>query len=353
LQRHRRIIQDASVVVEDTPEISKIEPEKISNVPVVVLPEIIEDTLDKRRQNARIKKNASDDEDQELPLEVEEDIENDEESSSVSGSDSEGGKEDWDQFAPSKVPKPRFIKKEKRQTIQEKEQAQKEEERIKEEKEKQIQEKKERTKHLLKEAMERERTALKVEEEIAVSDDDDDEETQQNEYELWKLRELVRIRRERDEREKWRLERLDVERRRSMTDDEVAAEKRKNKEGYKEKKFMKYLQKYYHKGAFYHEDLKTLQDVGHDWTAATGEDKWIDRTMLPKVMQVKNFGRAGRTKYTHLKNEDTSKLDDPWATITTNPQYLQKIGGVGGFDRPTKKRKVTTAPSSSNTNTNT
>jgi len=62
--------------------------------------------------------------------------------------------------------------------------------------------------------------------------------------------------------------------------------------------------------------------------------------MLPKVMQVKNFGRAGRTKYTHLKNEDTSKLDDPWAAATYNPQYTQKMGGTGGFERPSKKRKM-------------
>jgi len=105
---------------------------------------------------------------------------------------------------------------------------------------------------------------------------------------------------------------------------------------------MKYLQKYYHKGAFFHENINELQKT-HEWTAATGEDKWIDRTMLPKVMQVKNFGRAGRTKYTHLKNEDTSKTDDPWSAASFNPNYLMKLGGFGGtFERPSKKRKIVT-----------
>jgi len=193
------------------------------------------------------------------------------------------------------------------------------------------------------EAIEREKTSKIIEEEVVLTDDDEDEQTQQKEYELWKLRELVRIRRERDDREKWRLERLEVDRRRGLTDEELMNEKRKNKEGTKDKKYMKYLQKYYHKGAYFHENIRDLEK-NHEWTAATGEDKWIDRTMLPKVMQVKNFGRAGRTKYTHLKNEDTTKTDDPWASAAFNPQYLMKMGGFGGgFDRPSKKRKTVTA----------
>ena len=44
-----------------------------------------------------------------------------------------------------------------------------------------------------------------------------------------------------------------------------------------------------------------------DFSGATLEDQF-DKTVLPKVMQVKNFGRSGRTKYTHLVDQDTTKV---------------------------------------------
>lgn len=56
------------------------------------------------------------------------------------------------------------------------------------------------------------------------------------------------------------------------------------------------MQKYYHKGAFYVDDdsVRSKDDVRkRDATEATLEDKF-NKEMLPTVMQVKNFGRAGR-----------------------------------------------------------
>lgn len=42
----------------------------------------------------------------------------------------------------------------------------------------------------------------------------------------------------------------------------------------------------------------------HDYTQAT--ESTVDVSMLPKVMQVRNFGKRSRTKYTHLVDQDTT-----------------------------------------------
>lgn len=70
-----------------------------------------------------------------------------------------------------------------------------------------------------------------------------------------------------------------------------------------------FMQKYYHKGAFYQD---TESDVlKRDYSAPT-IDEVRNKEVLPKIMQVKNFGLAGRTKYTHLVDQDTSSRDSPW-----------------------------------------
>merc|ERR1712071_292438 len=100
----------------------------------------------------------------------------------------------------------------------------------------------------------------------------------------------------------------------------------------------KFMQKYYHRGAFYLEDEENVlkRDVSH----ATLEDKF-DKSILPKVMQVKNFGRSGRTKYTHLVDQDTSQPDAPWASHTAQNLkfHTQHAGGVKQvFERPALKK---------------
>ena len=78
-----------------------------------------------------------------------------------------------------------------------------------------------------------------------------------------------------------------------------------------------------------------------DYSAATLEDKF-DKTVLPKVMQVKNFGRSGRTKYTHLVDQDTTQFDAAWSQDTAqNLKFqLNHAGGLkSNFERPSSKKK--------------
>ena len=76
-----------------------------------------------------------------------------------------------------------------------------------------------------------------------------------------------------------------------------------------------------------------------DITAPTLEDHF-DKTVLPKVMQVKNFGRSGRTKYTHLVDQDTTEFSSAWGVDSAQAMKFQLRTGGGMkevYDRPSTK----------------
>ncbi|XP_053211831.1 microfibrillar-associated protein 1-like [Panonychus citri] len=177
-----------------------------------------------------------------------------------------------------------------------------------------------------------------IESMAACNDDDEDEEI---EYEAWKVRELKRIKRDKEERESEMKEKAEVERLRNLTEEERLEELKKRPKVITNKASKgkyKYLQKYYHRGAFYMDQEETI--FKRNYAEPTLEDQF-DKTTLPKIMQVKNFGRSGRTKYTHLVDQDTTKFDSPWATETVSTSKFANIAGgmKQCFDRPTKKRK--------------
>jgi len=79
-----------------------------------------------------------------------------------------------------------------------------------------------------------------------------------------------------------------------------------------------FLQKYHHKGAFY-ADSDILKK--HDYTAPT-EGTFTKMELLPAVMQVRDFGKMSRTKWTHLAKEDTTSFDAGWSK--KNPGRIEK-----------------------------
>ncbi|KAF7212733.1 microfibrillar-associated protein 1 [Nothobranchius furzeri] len=173
---------------------------------------------------------------------------------------------------------------------------------------------------------------------------DTDGENEEEEYEAWKVRELKRIKRDREAREAMEREKGEIDRFHNMTEEERRAELRNSGKVVTNKASKgkyKFLQKYYHRGAFFMDEEEDVYK--RDFSAPTLEDHF-NKTILPKVMQVKNFGRSGRTKYTHLVDQDTTSFDSAWAQESTQNSkfFKQKAAGVRDvFDRPTvKKRKA-------------
>ncbi|XP_055327192.1 microfibrillar-associated protein 1-like [Paramacrobiotus metropolitanus] len=174
--------------------------------------------------------------------------------------------------------------------------------------------------------------------EIPVVIDNEDPEA---EYEAWKVRELTRLKRDKDERDERQKVEEERERLNALTEEErnQRAKAERAVINKTDKGKMKFLQKYYHRGVFYLD--KEDEVYKRDFTAPTLEDHH-DKTVLPKVMQVKNFGRAGRTKYTHLVDQDTTRFDAAW-TEHSNLNLKYFAGKAGGtkqvFDRPSAKRR--------------
>mmetsp|Transcript_7958 Transcript_7958/g.20438 ORF Transcript_7958/g.20438 Transcript_7958/m.20438 type:complete len:109 (-) Transcript_7958:85-411(-) len=80
------------------------------------------------------------------------------------------------------------------------------------------------------------------------------------------------------------------------------------------------MQKYYHKGAFFQSvtdgkvNASGVEEVyKKDYSAPTGDDVYLRSEKIPEIMKVRNFGKRGRTKWTHLSNEDTSRLGDDYS----------------------------------------
>lgn len=154
-----------------------------------------------------------------------------------------------------------------------------------------------------------------VAEEAAI--DDTDGLDPEAEHAAWKLRELKRVKREREAIEESEKEREEIERRRNLTADERDREDREFLAKQKEEKDATrgqpgFMQRYFHKGAFFRGDLER---EGLDQRNVMGR-RFVDevsRETLPEYMQVRDLtqvGKKGRTRYRDLRSEDTGRFGE-------------------------------------------
>lgn len=143
--------------------------------------------------------------------------------------------------------------------------------------------------------------------------DDTDGVDPEAEYAAWKLRELRRIKREREVIEAAEAERAEIERRRNLTQEEREAEDREKIEEQKEaregKGNMAYMQKYFHKGAFFQDDEVAEQLRQRDIMGSRFADQ-SSKDVLPEYLQIRDankIGKKGRSRYRDMKSEDTGR----------------------------------------------
>lgn len=299
-----------------------------------------EEAQEERRRRIRARQLLREQEEL-LPQEEEEPIEEEEESE-----ESEYETDSEDEQTGMAMVKPVFIPKSQRDTIAERERLEEEERQLEELVKKRLEARKIETRQIVVEEIRKEEHIEKtLNEEANIEDvDTDDELNEAEEYESWKNREIARIKRDREERDARLKEKEEIEKVRNMTEEERREWERKNPKPLREnKQKWKFMQKYYHKGAFFQEGADdVIQSAGkddiyaRDFSAPTGEDK-MDKSILPKVMQVKHFGRSGRTKWTHLVNEDTTDWNAPWAT--NGPLRAKYNAKMAGMNAPIAKPK--------------
>ncbi|SNX86668.1 related to microfibril-associated protein [Melanopsichium pennsylvanicum] len=142
----------------------------------------------------------------------------------------------------------------------------------------------------------------------SVEVDDTDGLDAEAEFAAWRERELARLKRDHDAIQQKLQEQRELECFKSLPESEKerlgrerAAQQRAEK---KEQRGQPgFMQKYYHKGSFFQD----MDIWNRDFTEKTEKD--VDVRALPKIMQVRGgqIGVKGRSKWTHLANEDTSK----------------------------------------------
>ena len=186
--------------------------------------------------------------------------------------------------------------------------------------------------------------------------DDMDDKEEDNERDLWEVRELERLLAEIDRLRKKEQEEAEYLRRSQLTDEQARAEDiasgRYQQPGSNRggagagSDGPKYQQKYFHRGAYYmDEDEFEEDDVRHrakeyEQGVTESQKSLGDTRKLPKIMQVKQFGRANQSRYQGLAKEDTSNVrNDSMSTLLPLVHHKQPQQQRKTTDIPTHKHK--------------
>uniref|UniRef100_A0A6T7D7H0 Micro-fibrillar-associated protein 1 C-terminal domain-containing protein n=1 Tax=Coccolithus braarudii TaxID=221442 RepID=A0A6T7D7H0_9EUKA len=318
-----------------------------------------DDAIEARRQRLlEIRRKSREAEQRQEELARDDDNDDDKDDSEAEGEESSEYETDSEEEEAGRGPrvmlKPVFIADSERETIKERELQEQEQESMKAKRAERLQERQIESRQMLVEIVQSEELGEKVEKAIEFADmpDDDDELDELDQFDAWKLREMRRLKREGEERRQAEREAAEIERRRKLTDEQRRREDEefnKQRVGYgQEKAKWKFLQKYYHKGAYFQDEDETGNNkigpvMAQDFGVPTGKDAIGDKAAMPKPMQVKNFGMRSQVKWTHLTAEDTSTKDDLWlADNGLRGKYQARMAGVkasNDFARPTTKRQ--------------
>lgn len=239
--------------------------------------------------------------------------------------------------------KPYFVPKLERDTIAERQRIEEKERALEELVNKRLEERRMETKTLVVEKIREDEeihnnnnnNGIQLEANNAIDVDTDDENDREEEFKAWEARNIARMKRDREEREATLKDNEEIDKARKMTEEERREYWERLQKTRPEsepgvaiaqpgKRKWAFMQRYYHKGAFFQSDADdprgtagTDNIYSRDFSVPTGEDK-MNKTILPKSLQVKHFGRNGRTKWTHLVNEDTTNNRNDPTTSTLN-----------------------------------
>lgn len=176
-------------------------------------------------------------------------------------------------------------------------------------------------------------------EETDIGDADFDE-NDESEYDKWRVRELTRIKRNEEDRKVFQNIKIETERRKKMTDEQIVEENKAiGRYDRPMKSSYQYMQKYYTGFTFYQNSEDPI--FKRDYNIATGFDTY-DKASAPEILQVRGneYGKKGRSKYKDLVSEDTNVFECNWRENEFLARKVKnKLGGFKTNDTIFKQKK--------------